>query len=398
MTLLNGVRMVLEVSGSLLYCVLIIRALFTLKSFEHLSRLRPAPPTVWPKLSVILPACNEAESLEASISSLLAEDYPDLEIVLVDDRSTDETPQIVDRLAARDPRVRAIHVTELPEGWLGKLNALEKGLAHSSGELVLFADADVVFSRGVLRKTVSLMQERGIDHLPAAPHLASRTVLQAAATHAFAVLLFATLRKGALDDPKSEVAIGVGAFNLFRRATYDKSPGLEWLRLEVADDVGLGLLLKKAGGKTVTVIAIEELSVVWYPSLWGMVRGLEKNMYPIAGQFNPLIAGLRALGLAVLALAPFLSSPLILAGSVGPLWLRWGCLGLTIAATVLASAWVQRDLRSGFWAGLLLPLGFLLIGFMIARSTYVCLRQGAVIWRGTSYPLAMLKKSQRVHV
>ncbi|MCX5673257.1 MAG: glycosyltransferase, partial [Planctomycetota bacterium] len=115
----------------------------TWRGVPRLEEVRPPEPAAWPKLSVIVPACNEADKIEPAMRTLLAEDYPDLEILAVDDRSTDATGDIIDRLAAEDPRVRAIHVKELPAGWLGKVHALDRGFQESRGRFVLFTDADV---------------------------------------------------------------------------------------------------------------------------------------------------------------------------------------------------------------------------------------------------------------
>src|SRR6185503_6720653 len=110
-----------------------------------LARQRSPDPPRWPKLSIIIPACNEAASIEAAVTSRLAQDYPDFEVCVIDDRSTDGTGAIVDRLAEGDPRVRAVHITELPEGWLGKVHALHRGVSIATGEWLLLSDADVHF-------------------------------------------------------------------------------------------------------------------------------------------------------------------------------------------------------------------------------------------------------------
>ena len=108
-----------------------------------LADLPISPPRVWPRLSIVIPACNEAPAIQGAVESILAQDYPNLEIVLIDDRSTDETGVIIDRLAASDFRILRIHVTRLPDGWLGKVHALCRGAEASTGEWMLLTDADV---------------------------------------------------------------------------------------------------------------------------------------------------------------------------------------------------------------------------------------------------------------
>lgn len=128
-------------------------------------------PEALPRLSIVVPALNEEETVEPAMRTLLALDYPQLEIIAVDDRSTDETGGILDRLAATDPRLRVLHVRELPAGWLGKNHALHLASREATGDYILFTDADVLFEPTVLRRTVRAMIARGLDHLAVFPEL-----------------------------------------------------------------------------------------------------------------------------------------------------------------------------------------------------------------------------------
>ena len=121
---------------------------WALKQLPVLNRQLVSPPERWPPLSIIIPACNEAAHLASAVTTLTRQDYPDLEIILVNDRSTDGTAEVIDRLAKADSRVRAIHVTSLPAGWLGKVHALQRGVEMARGEWLLFTDADIHFSEG----------------------------------------------------------------------------------------------------------------------------------------------------------------------------------------------------------------------------------------------------------
>ena len=141
------------------------------RAMPLLSDLTPPEPERWPTLSVVVAACNEADRIEAAARTLLEEDYPDLEIILVDDRSADSTGEILDRLAADDDRAKVLHITDLPDGWLGKVHALRCGLEASRGDFVLFTDADVHFAPGALRKAVAWCEDQGLDHLAAFPTL-----------------------------------------------------------------------------------------------------------------------------------------------------------------------------------------------------------------------------------
>src|SRR5262249_1819655 len=147
------------------WAVLVFAALRTIHAVPSLAALAPPEPASWPRVSVIIPACNEEATIEEALRSRLREGYPAAEYIVVDDRSTDRTGEILDRIAAEDPRVVALHVRELPDGWLGKVHALHAGLARATGEWVLFSDADIHHEVGTLRRAVAHCEQNGIDHL-----------------------------------------------------------------------------------------------------------------------------------------------------------------------------------------------------------------------------------------
>src|SRR5436305_10170302 len=127
--------------------------------------LLPAPAANCPRISLLFAARDEEEKLPAALATLMEIDYPELEVVAVDDRSQDATGRILDEFAAAHPRLRVVHVDTLPEGWLGKPHGLQKAYEASSGEWLLFTDADVRFKPDVLRRAVSLVKGRKLDHL-----------------------------------------------------------------------------------------------------------------------------------------------------------------------------------------------------------------------------------------
>ena len=170
--------------GRLLNCMLtggVMTAWFTGTSllllnrhrFRRLSRIAipsDARETL-PTLSVLVPACNEASTLERAMQSLLAMDYPRLEIIAVNDRSTDGTGELLERLAAANPRLRVRHVTALPSGWLGKNHALHIASQEATGDWLLFTDADVVYTPDALLRAVSYARRVGADHLVVSPRI-----------------------------------------------------------------------------------------------------------------------------------------------------------------------------------------------------------------------------------
>ena len=212
-------------------------------------RLVVAAPLQWPLLSIVIPACNEAANIEASVESLLQQEYPNFELILVDDRSTDGTGEIIDRLALRDRRIRALHVQSLPVGWLGKVHALDRGVTVATGEWFLFTDADVHFAAGTLRQAISWVTANRIDHLALAPLAVQQSFLLDIVVHTFMLLFLIATRAAGINRPNSRSFVGVGAFNLVRRAAFQRTLGFPWLRLEPCDDVGLGLMVKRTGGR-----------------------------------------------------------------------------------------------------------------------------------------------------
>ena len=380
----------LGVVTSIAWLASLLRGSHNLNSLPMLRADSMPDPTTWPALSVVIPACNEVETLAAAITTLRAQDYPDLQIVIVDDRSTDGTSELVDQLAAADPRVTAVHVRTLPSGWLGKVHALRAGIEQARGAFVLFADADIHYAEGALRAAMALVEKQQLDHLALVPKMNSGSFVHEVVVDAFGAIFMRTIQIEKINDPDSDAYVGTGAFNLFRRETYDRSERLDWLRLEVADDVGLGLLLKRAGARTGVWLGPNLISVLWYPSLAEMAKGLEKNMFPVVGHYRLWRVLLRVTGMLIWTLGPF----------VGALGSHLGALCLVAAMTgfVPLAVTLHRRLGQRIVPVFFVPLGFLVFAYLILRSTFVCLRNGAIEWRGTRYALDELRVMQRVKV
>ncbi|HUT13317.1 MAG TPA: glycosyltransferase [Thermoguttaceae bacterium] len=366
-----------------------VGAVRIVRAVPVLAEIDPPEPPVWPKLSVIIPACNEAETIETAAATVLRQAYPNLEIILVDDRSDDGTGEIIDRIAAGDDRVRALHVTELPDGWLGKVHALKCGLEHAAGRWVLFSDADVHLSGDVLRRVVAYCEHRRMDHLAAAPDMWSTTFLVDVAVAMFLRSFCVFMRCWAIEDPRSTAFIGVGAFNLVRRSALEKTPGFEWLKLEVADDVGLGMMLKRCGARCCMVNARGLVGLHWYPSVAHMARGMEKAFASAAHCRVVRLLAICALtaGLELAPLAAFI-----------PLGHRglWPAGVAMIASAVLSIVVLARWTRGRVLPGLFFPLGALLNTALLLRAGWLGLRRGGIVWRGTLYRSRVLRQGIRV--
>jgi glycosyltransferase involved in cell wall biosynthesis len=357
-------------------------------------RKQHAPiPEVWPRLSVVIPACNEADILESAVATLLQQEYPELEVILVDDRSTDGTGKIIDRLAHQDPRIRAVHVETLPQGWLGKVHALHRGVAQASGDWLLFTDADVHFAYGTLRRAVALVLRQRVDHLALIPRTIQKSFWLEVAVSTFGLLFFITTRSASVNRPGSKAFVGIGAFNLVKAERFHRTVGFEWLRLEPGDDVGLGMMIKEAGGTTRLAFAYEDLSVQWYPSVAAMFKGLEKNLFGPGSHYRWWLMLLQVGMIWALVAAPYFSLALGLARGVAPLWIAGAA---AISAQLIFFLFVVAERKTKSLSLLLFPVGLLLITAMMLRAGYQCVKNDGIDWRGTHYPLDQLRTGQRV--
>lgn len=353
-----------------------------------LLRDRSPPPGRWPRVSLIVPARNEVETLGPAMRSRLAEGYPALEVVLVDDRSTDGTGALVDAIAAEDSRVRALHLDSLPPGWLGKLHAMSEGLRRATGEWILFSDADVHLAPGTIARAVSLAEAQRLDHLSLLPQLDPATWLVDAALASFTRTGLVLGRVWLVSDPRSKVGGSVGAFGLVRRDALERSPGIEHLRLEVADDLALGQMLKSSGSRSALANGRELVRIHWYRSLAELTRGTEKGAAVFDHRLLPALCWTGALG--ALELGPFLAAAF--APSAIAHWMGLGGAALLLGSTL----WMCRFAGQRTLPALLSPLGVVVNGVLLLRAAVVGKIRGGVQWRSTLYSRQELRPGRRV--
>lgn len=366
-----------------------ILAVRRVSQLQHLSEVAFHPPTDWPSLSVVVPACNEEEHIEAALRSLLQSDYPDVEFIVVDDRSADETGRIIDRVASHDDRARAIHIDTIPEGWLGKVHALHRGYEAAGGDWILMTDADIEYSPDALRRCVAYAIENEADHLACLPQFRTSGFWHEVLALSYISLVLTGVHTESVEDPNTDDYMGVGAFNLVRRSILDSSDGLAPIRMELADDVGLGWLVQRHGGRTLLSFADDALDFEWYESAGGAIRGFEKNAFPALGQFSFTVGLLRgaAPSLLLLGLAASIFAPL-----PAIRWLGIGALALFVASHARVADLFDRPLLPA----LFVPVGLLMLTYAFFRSAFLCWRNQGIIWRGTTYSLDELRKGQVV--
>jgi glycosyltransferase involved in cell wall biosynthesis len=337
-----------------------------------------------PRVSIIIPACNEAETIEPALGSLLALNYENLEIIAVDDRSVDATGQILERMAREHQTLRVHRIEELPAGWLGKNHALQFGADRATGEYLLFTDADVSLESSTLSRALHHVSGNNLDHLAIFfENVGGSGLLNALFLEVGGGLLW-LFKPWLANKPKSKRFMGVGAFNLLKTASYRAVGGHRPIAMHPIDDLMLGKLLKRAGFRQDCLLGHGFVSVPWYGTVPEFINGLMKNTFALYRyRLGSVAAGVGAIFLL----------------GVLPLWgvlLAQGAarifFGTALAVRILSFAQGFRQLGRSPWnAGwsLLTPYLNIYITVMAAART---LRHGGIDWRGTHYPLRQLKQ------
>lgn len=369
-------------------CVWLVIAIDIMRGNRTICDLRRVEkmPGDWPRVSLIVAARNEAQNIREALRSHLAQDYADYELIVINDRSEDETGHILDAMAIGDSRLTVVHLDSLPSGWLGKNHALYLGAKKASGDLLLFTDADIVMAPDVLSRAVSLMHEQGLDHLTISPTMAMPTHFLQMFGASFVIFFTLFTRPWKVRDPKSSSHVGIGAFNLINNTVYWGVGGHETIRMRPDDDLKLGKIVKQGGYRSDLAFGAGLLSVEWYASVGEVIRGLEKNTF----------AGCDYSIVKVMSGAAFL-----LLFIVWPYLAVMVCDGLPQAiysAVVLMMTVVFVDCASfnGLrqWYAVGFPVTTTLFVWIILRTMVLNLVQGGISWRGTFYPLHELKANR----
>jgi Glycosyl transferase family 2 len=361
-----------------------LRVVWSAVKLPQLRQSEPAATAECPSISLLFAARDEEEKLAEALHTFLALDYPNFEIVAADDRSTDSTPRILREMAAKDSRLRVVRIDELPAGWLGKPHALQKAYEASSGEWLLFTDADVQLRADTLRRAISLIQKRKLDHLTLMCKLVMRGFWEKATLTFFALGLFLLADPYGIEDSRSKSYVGIGAFQLVRRKAYEASGSHHKLALEVVDDMRLARNVKKAGFGSGMALATEFVSVRWHVGVKNIARGVTKNFFA-AADYSVARVAVQSLGLFAASALPFLALP-FLRGSAQLL------AGLAAVAAIGLEAVVAVIMETSPLYALAHPIGALLFDYMLLRSTAVTLWQGGVTWRDTFYSLDELRR------
>ncbi|HEX7055905.1 MAG TPA: glycosyltransferase family 2 protein [Bacilli bacterium] len=346
-----------------------------------------------PLVSVIVAAKEEAENIAATVRSLMGQKLARMELIVVNDRSRDATGVRAELLkkefALREKPpfpLKTVHITALPEGWLGKNYALYQGYLQARGSMLLFADADVRFDRDVVKDALAYMSAQQIDHLTLIPDLQAEGFWLKAFVRYFLFSLSLVRPPWLANmDKQKKYGFGVGAFNLMKRSVYEAIGTHKAIAMRPDDDLELGMRIKQGGYRQRVMTGTGRLEVKWYNSLAEAFQGLEKNLF--AGfRYNPLLAFIAVsmqLMLGVLPFAGLFSPDLPLA------IVSLAAVVLFAGAYLFAAGRISQDKP---WDVLVLPVSALLVAYAIARSACLAVLRGGIYWRGTFYPLRELRR------
>lgn len=339
------------------------------------------------KVSVIVPARNEGEAVLAGLVSLAMLDYPDYEVIAVDDRSTDNTGELMDSIAPlRNPTydLQVLHVRDLPSGWMGKQHAMWRAAQQAHGDWLLFTDADVIFRSDSVRRAIVYAEAKGADHLVLFPSHNLRGIGEKIFMAGFQILFALGHRAWKVADPDSDDFMGLGPFNLIRRSAYEQIGTWEALKMEIIEDMKLGKLVKKHRLSQRCVFGPGLLPWKWGNGATGISRNLTKNMFSLLH-----FRWGKSIGALLLLLAINFIPP---AGAIwAPGWAK--APYIFSLACIAAIHWgMGRRTQAPGWTFFFYPIGTLLIVFTMLRSMAHAFVNKGVVWRGTRYSLDELRK------
>ena len=342
-----------------------------------------------PKVSVILPARNEAKHVADCVRSLLASRYPNLEVIVVNDHSTDGTAELARTAGDGDPRLRIIENPDLPDGWFGKQWACHNGALVASGEILLFTDADTRHGAELLPRSVNAMRARRADLFSVAGGQEMVTVWEKLIQpHIFGLILTrygGTERISNSTDPYAKIANG--QFIMVHRAVYDKAGGHEAVRAHVGEDLRLAQEWTRLGYRVHLITGIEYMSTRMYDGLGDIIRGWGKNVYAAGRDSVPFTNPLAQTLLRWIYPLPMLweivpSIVIVLAvtGMMGQTALVWGAtayIASTLFWLVFYFFWKENLLYA-----LLHPIASLFVFYIFARAAW---KGDRVEWKGRAY-------------
>lgn len=365
--------------------------LFGVTSMEKLSETKSdciEENNDFPPVSLIVPACNEEANIAQAMQSLLQQDYPNLEIVAVNDRSTDRTGEILDEFAQTTAKLKVLHLDHLPPGWMGKTNALQQGAAMASGEYLLFTDGDIIMVGQTVKKAAVYMQHNRLGHLCLVfKNISPGWMLNALILDAGAGLI-QLVRPWRASKKGSGAFIGVGAFNMVRRDVYESIGGHAKIKMHPIDDIMLGKTIKRAGFSQECMLGMDMVRVPWYGSVSDMIEGLMKNVLALVN-YRMIFVPLLLTAIFVFAILPLWGA--LFCGGTAQL-LFAATLLIRLSEFTVGARILEIPITCGFGT-LLSPY---ITCYILVKATWKNLHDGGIYWRGTHYALSELRENESI--
>ncbi len=343
-----------------------------------------------PLVSVIVPARNEETKIARCIESLLKQDYPNFELVIIDDRSTDSTGKIIAEFAAKDSRIKFVQGKDAPSGWIGKCNALAHAVGYASGDFFVFTDADTYHHPNSIRDSISYAITNKIDLISFVPV----QELGSPAERLIMPVLLGSFLLGdpfhTVNDPEAKRAYAYGQYIVCRRSSYHAIGGHQSVRDEIVEDHAIGRVFKEKGYKIAVADGKTLYSVRMYTDLESLWLGWTKNLYSlIDGKIGNLLYLLALLNTVLLL--PYLELAWVVAewcqGEVSGSLYR--LTSLVVVQYAIFALWWKRI--SEHHAGVnwfhffLIPFGGIGVTVLYLHSAYMVLFGAQVNWKGRRY-------------
>lgn len=351
-------------------------------------RFLKSQPTIQnePSLAIIIAVRNEEESLEKALESVCNINYKNYRIIIVNDRSTDGTSAIIEKIILKYPRVHVENIKSLPVGWLGKNHALYKGYLATNEEWMLFTDADIVYNTGSINKAVGYAIANQLDHLAILPEVNSKSAVLDSVLNTFKLMVDLKTKPWKVKDPRSKASIGIGAFNLLTKKAYEKAGTHTCIKMRPDDDLKLGEKVKASGSKQDVLYGNGEVKLQWYKNVKEFVSALMKNTFSVCN-YNPAQAIINAIITLLLFALPI------------PILLLFGTTIerlTTVIIIIFQSAMFlfKPAMKVKWWHVFMIPYSGFLMAFIILKSTYLTIKQGGIYWRDSFYSLAYLKTNK----
>ena len=370
---------------TILQLILIVSVIISLTlNIVYLVRLQPLvkPISNPPRLSVCVPARNEERGVEACLNSLLNQNYPNFEVIAIDDHSTDRTGDIMRNLAQENSRLKVLKAADLPEGWLGKPFALHQAFKVTQGEYLLFTDADPVFKPTALNTAVHVMRERDLDVLTLMPKAEFGSFWERAVQPVIFGFIASLTRFKNVNDPDHRSAMGFGAFLMFRRSAYEKIGGHEVGKSDVLEDVLIAKRAKRAGLKLFVADAKQLFSIRMYFGLKEIWFGWEKNMF-LAMKKSVLKATYNVAVVLGFVFTPYIILAINIFEQIGWLWIGMALVGVVLVSAAAYKTCDEMELNRN--NAVLFPMGALVMAAIMANSMFHTLVRKKTKWRGRVY-------------